>query len=102
MQQQLRQMQLRLQLQEQQVWSFEVDDEAIAKSETVERNDPLVDGMMEEDVDLEAGMGVFDVPVAGPLCDLLWTDLEMESGASDDVQCFLRQHGAHLVGYARW
>eukprot|EP00969_Alexandrium_andersonii_P084205 3715002-Alexandrium_andersonii.AAC.1 len=58
---------------------------------------------MEEDVDLEAGMDVFDVPVAGPLCDLLWMDLETENGVSDsDVQCFLKQHGAHLVGYARW
>eukprot|EP00969_Alexandrium_andersonii_P280442 12398278-Alexandrium_andersonii.AAC.1 len=29
-------------------------------------------------------------------------DLETEIGVSDnDVQCFLRQHGAHLVGHAR-
>eukprot|EP00969_Alexandrium_andersonii_P311999 13785361-Alexandrium_andersonii.AAC.1 len=39
---------------------------------------------------------------AGPLCDLLWMDPETGSGVNDsDVQCFLRQHGAHLVGHAR-
>eukprot|EP00969_Alexandrium_andersonii_P220800 9751690-Alexandrium_andersonii.AAC.1 len=58
---------------------------------------------MEGDVDLEAGMNISDVHDPGPLCDLLWMDLETEidGGVNDsDVQCFLREHGAHLVDHA--